>query len=128
MAQSRIVQLGAIEGQISTNSELSGQIEQPLELKGTIYAEQNLKGTVNSKDSLVGTINSVQQLMGKIEMPIINNQDIPEYSGKYTVVPKVTSQTLPTKEKILHENILILEIPYYETSNESGKTIYIGGE
>lgn len=128
MAQSRIIQLGAIEGQISTSSELSGQINQVPELKGVINAELNLKGMISSNNFLVGTINSIQQIIGKIDIPLSDNRDISEYEGDYVVTPKVASQTLSTKEKLLHEDILILEIPYYETSNESGKTIYIGGE
>ena len=50
-----------------------------------------------------------------------------EYKGEYVVTPKVTEQSLPTKEKVLIEDITIKEIPFYNVSNASGgNTVYIG--
>ena len=50
-----------------------------------------------------------------------------EYEGEYVVTPKVTEQSLPTKEKVLIEDITIKEIPFYNVSNASGgNTVYIG--
>ena len=51
------------------------------------------------------------------------------YDGEYIVTPKpFTEQTLETKEKLMTDDVTVLAIPYYETSNVSGITIYIGGE
>lgn len=52
------------------------------------------------------------------------------YVGDYKVVPKAfETQTLATANKVLKENIVIAEIPYFETSNESdGNTAYIAKE
>ena len=48
------------------------------------------------------------------------------YEGNYAVIPKVTSQTLPTKDRHMVEDVEIKEIPYYDTSNNSGgTTVYI---
>lgn len=55
-------------------------------------------------------------------------KDTPKYNGKYEVVPLVDSETvLMTAQKILNDNIVVKQIPYFETSNDSdGQTVYIG--
>lgn len=51
------------------------------------------------------------------------------YEGEYTVIPKARqSQSLPTKGKFLSKDINVLEIPYFDVSNESGTTIFIASE
>ena len=51
------------------------------------------------------------------------------YEGEYTVIPKVIEQTMPTKEKVLTEDMIIKSIPFFKTSNNSGgNTVYIGNE
>lgn len=48
------------------------------------------------------------------------------YEGPYVVVPKIIEQTLETKDKHMEEDVLICEIPYYETSNiQNGITVFI---
>ena len=50
------------------------------------------------------------------------------YNGSYNVTPKIYEQKLATKNKTMHDNVIVKSIPYYETSNLSnGKTIIIGG-
>lgn len=51
------------------------------------------------------------------------------YDGEYTVAPKAhESQTLETANKLLEENVLVLDVPYFQTSNEYGDTVYIASE
>lgn len=57
--------------------------------------------------------------------------DDPEtYTGSYEVTPKAYSaQTLDTSGKVLSEDLVINEVPYYQTSNTSGGvTSYIAKE
>ena len=57
--------------------------------------------------------------------------DEPEhYSGSYEVTPKAhQTQTLDTSGKVLSEDLVIHEVPYYQTSNASGGvTSYIAKE
>lgn len=49
------------------------------------------------------------------------------YEGEYTIIPSIEEQSMNTKDKLLKENVTIEAIPYYETSNVSGKTVIIGG-
>lgn len=52
------------------------------------------------------------------------------YDGKYRVTPKAfQSQMLDTENKVLDRNIVVTEVPYYETGNAAnGVTSYIAKE
>lgn len=48
------------------------------------------------------------------------------YDGDYEVVPTTFEQILPTKTKIMEEDVNIHSIPYHDISNKSGgRTISI---
>lgn len=50
-----------------------------------------------------------------------------KYTGSYTVKPLVSEQTLATKNKVMTDDVTVLEIPYSEVSNnEGGCTVTIG--
>lgn len=53
-----------------------------------------------------------------------------KYTGSYEVTPKAfTSQTLETQNKVLTDDIVVSEVPYYETTNDTGGiTSYIAKE
>lgn len=62
------------------------------------------------------------------EISIKYTGEIEDYDGDYSVVPKVTSQTLLTENKRMESNVFIYEIPYAETTNTyGGMTASIGG-
>ena len=48
------------------------------------------------------------------------------YDGVYNVTPSLYAQELQTSHKLLERNVVVERIPYYETSNEHGTTVYIG--
>ena len=50
------------------------------------------------------------------------------YTGEYVVTPKVDQQTMPTRNKQMLDDVTVRSIPYYETSNASGTTVYIAAE
>lgn len=51
------------------------------------------------------------------------------YTGTYMVTPKANTETvLGTQNKILTDNVTVLQVPYYETHNDSGYTVYIANE
>lgn len=50
------------------------------------------------------------------------------YAGEYEVDPNFTGHTLPTKNKLLLENVVVNPIEVTSVSNTAGgKTVYIGG-
>ena len=70
-----------------------------------------------------------QQLTIDIGSPH-SGSSYPIYDGPTTVTPEAYEmQILQTEKKSVMENIMVLPIPYFETSNPyGGTTIYIGGE
>lgn len=50
-----------------------------------------------------------------------------QYLGDYDITPQAESQTFNTKNRRMNDDITIEAIPYYETSNEYGITVTIGG-
>jgi hypothetical protein len=61
-------------------------------------------------------------------IPVQRNEDIDTYEGEYLITPKpFEDQILATQNLILRHNVLVYKIPYYETSNVTGNTVYIGG-
>ena len=48
------------------------------------------------------------------------------YTGSYVVIPTSSEQILETNQKYMTDDVTVRKIPYFETSNESGKTVYIG--
>lgn len=51
------------------------------------------------------------------------------YTGAYTVTPQAGAQiVLETAGKVMSRNVTVLEVPYYETSNIDGTTVYIAQE
>lgn len=81
-----------------------------------LSAEPTLSGRLSCDGGLSGSLS------------IVSGYDV--YSGAYDVVPKAyNSQTLLTANKLLNENIIVKEVPYYETGNSSnGVTAYIAKE
>lgn len=78
---------------------------------------------------LSGVLRNRVKFTGRLTV-IADTGDYELYTGPYEVTPKVnTAQVLQTTNKILKDDVRVLEIPYYEVSNEyNGTTIIIGGE
>lgn len=51
-----------------------------------------------------------------------------EYNGEYEVTPLVDKETtLLTANKIMSRDVVVKQVPYFETSNNTGgETVYIG--
>lgn len=82
-------------------------------------------GTMIPVSALSGSIRPKAVLVGKVS--IITGYD--EYEGAYEVTPKVNSQMIETKDKLMYKDLIVGSIPYYEVSNsKGGTTIIIGGE
>lgn len=64
------------------------------------------------------------------ETIVVDSSDHDYYTGDYVVTPKAHASTvLETNDKIMRDDVTVLEIPYYETSNlGGGYTVFIAGE
>ena len=57
------------------------------------------------------------------QIKVINGD---HYDGEYIVTPKAWEETLlETKNKVLTDNVRVLEVPYDEISNSTGTTVVI---
>lgn len=51
------------------------------------------------------------------------------YEGDYNITPKIAPQTIPTKGKVMTDDVKINSIPFFNVSNTSGgSTVYIARE
>lgn len=83
--------------------------------------------SISAKQSLVGEIYQRQKLVGDISISNTVIIDHDEFEGSYEVKPMVEPQTLPTKEKLMKQDLVVLAIPYSEVTNLSnGITVTIG--
>ena len=60
---------------------------------------------------------------------VIGTGAVDPYEGAYVVIPKITDQTLDTERKLMLQDLLVKQIPFYDVSNAAGgSTIFIGSE
>jgi len=66
-----------------------------------------------------------QNVMATLDVDVMK-QPRSDYDGPYRITPLAFSEIeLDTNGKTLQDDIIIEKVPYYETSNVSGMTIYI---
>lgn len=83
----------------------------------------NVKGTYYVKRNAVYDISKYQYV--DVDVPDSGGAEI--YDGEYVVTPKTYEQTLETEDKLMLDDVTVLSIPYYKTSNiQDGYTVYIG--
>ena len=70
---------------------------------------------------------NIQTSVAVIDIDIKKRDIGVPYTGTYDVTPlPFAEQELRTANRVMAQNVIIHEIPYYETSNPKGKTIVIG--
>ena len=94
---------------------IKGYITSKVPLAGNLCSENQISGDLKSKDSVSGAVH----ISGNLSA----------YNGDYVVTPSVKEQFLKTANKKMLDDVTIKEIPFFETSNNSGgNTVYIGKE
>ena len=86
-----------------------------------IIGESNAAGICGSMNTanMTGTIgNGIVKVDGSTD----------PFLGEYEVTPKVDAQTMPCAGKKMLKDVDIKAIPFFETSNEAGTTVYIAAE
>lgn len=88
-----------------------------------------LVGIIKLTPKLLGTLELKPKLFGSLKYSTYEIYEAETYKGEYEFTPlPFQEQILDTKNKILKEDLKIKEIPYYETSNVYGDTVYIGSQ
>ena len=95
---------------------------------------------IETEATVVGKIRNEAQVIGRVQVADSIKtagvavgefyDDIVYYDGDYVVKPKAYEQTvLETDGLYMRDNVVVLEVPYFETSNlQNGYTVYIGSE
>ena len=86
------------------------------------HSEDVIEGFLLETDNIKGSISGMSEICGALTP----SNDYPVYDGINEVTPLAyQSTTLPTNGRLMESDIVVKEVPYYETSNASGHTVYI---
>ena len=83
---------------------------------------------VNDPPSVRLKLNDLHQIrFSQNQYILVRGGDYDRYTGEYVVVPKSSTQTLETNDKLMTDDVSVLAIPYTEVTNQSGGyTVSIG--
>ena len=90
----------------------------------TLSGTPRIRGILTEVPKLSGTLSNRQMtLFGTLT----RSASVDYYTGEYVVRPSTDEQVLQTSNKLMSRDVLVEEIPYFETSNPSGGyTVIIG--
>lgn len=96
---------------------------------GDVRTRASIEGEVRVKATLTADISS-KCVIGDVTVGrvVIRKVEADPYEGEYIVTPSGESQILETENKKMLNDVQVKAIPYYDVSNEYGRTIYIGGD
>lgn len=75
---------------------------------------------LSTDDQLISGTLSTGEIRLEATLNIGSGGRLPNYTGDYTVIPKVYEQTLETKNKSMTDDVTVTAVPYAEVSNPSG--------
>lgn len=93
-------------------------------LKGRIIFDGVLRGLIRTEAKLKGSIKTNGILHGSLMI----TEEFDSYVGLYNVTPRISSQSIPTANKLMNDDVTVNGIPYYEVSNQQGGTTFIIAE
>lgn len=107
------------------------EVKQPV--TATAEVENRIVTAEASAEELIVTAEaSIENMTVEAEAEVvtrIRTGDYPTYAGPHEVTPKAAeAQVLETARKVVLQDITVHEIPYWETSNQSGMTAFIASE
>ena len=124
-----------MQGTIGVVKTISVNLDKPKEITVELSKNKTVSAELSNKKHITGSLNKINTLEANIEKDkqLTANLSAPSYVsdiyfGEYEVVPSQEEKTLATNNKILKGDVSIKQIPYHMTSNETGYTVYIGGE
>ena len=126
MISGQINQVPSISAVVNSDKNLTLRVNGEETISAFVNPQSYIFGSINGVIDITGTIGHMSILSGSISLPKVIGTDI--YTGEYEVTPKSFEQELLTKSKNMKNDVLVHKIPYYETSNLTGTTVYIGGD
>lgn len=112
---------------MTTNITPSSVVVDDVIISEPVFKEE-IEAEVSVTDNIIplnldvsGTIEIHPEVVTRID-----HGDYDEYQGAYEVTPLArTEQTLETANKLMTDDVTVHKVPYYETSNPYGTTVYI---
>lgn len=101
---------------------LKGYLKPHIKLHASITRHGSLAGSISNDSSLSGSLQKQEALYGRV----LINTEYSDYVGSYKITPTIKGSVLNTSDKHMVNDVDILGIPYYEVSDDFGKTIIIG--
>lgn len=110
---------------VINGGHISAKLNQVITIKGAINDRQSIHGAISSNGMLSGSVKKSDNMSAVVG--IYEGMNPEKYDGEYNFTSTVEGDTVvDTKFKFLRDNITVGKIPYYETSNPTGTTVYIG--
>ncbi len=132
-----IEKIQQIKGEISPLFNIEHSLSKTLNLQGKLskvetigvqllHVDGTIKGSLTNTLSISGSLSKIGNVSGQLSTERVDS-DVEYYKGIYSVTPLADKQTiLKTKHKNMIDDVTVLEIPYYVTSNQSdGYTVII---
>ena len=121
-----------MKGSIKVKETISVKIEPAKRFTLSLTKNGSINAKLNPARSISGSISFLGDLHGSINgryhiSGVVRRGSYSTYDGDYEVTPKKAEQKLETNDKFMVDDVKVKGIPYYETSNISGTTVYIGG-
>lgn len=119
---------GRLVGSLTPAQGLSGALSSPSSLDGALAVSATLKGALAISGRIAGALTRLcPQIDGVLTVPAVVG--VENYTGDYVVTPLAHDETvLETNGKRMLDDVTVLKVPYYVTSNTYGKTVYIASE
>ena len=96
-------------------------------ITATLSDVVQMTGDLSAQETISAGISAEETMSAVLTVPEIIAS--PEYNGEYTVVPRALEDTeIPVAGYRMREDLTVTKVPYYETSNISGETVYIASE
>lgn len=122
---SAVLETTNLSATITVVNGINGQVSEISNLSGSLVSALAISCSISGTESITATVSGTESIEAEITVPTFLEADY--YRGSYEVTPLVDEETvLETRGLTLTSDVTVLEIPYYETSNESGYTVYIG--
>ena len=130
---------GVLSGNVATLSYITSDLSTTHIIQGSLNKQNSetqvqlqkvdgeILGEITSLGNISSQISSTLSVQGKISTAPARSS-FPYYDGVYELTPLPQLDIiLDTSNKILTKNMIVKEIPYFETTNESGGyTVIIG--
>lgn len=93
----------------------------------TLSSNDILRGRIIEATQIKGRLNNTSSLKGR--MVITPDCGHEYFDGEYNVTPTIDAQVIPTREKVMSDDITVHSIPFFEVANnKGGNTVIIGGD